>query len=304
MNKTYFNFHIHSHYSLLDGLSKPDSIVKRLKELELPGCSLTDHGNLFGSIKFLQKMTKANLKPIIGIEFYICDQDATVQDNTNRSLSHFLLYAKNNQGWKTLLKIVAEANKPEHYYYKPRLSIKQLSPFLDGSIIGICGHYGSTISHLILEDNKDITYGVKLAKRLQELFQGQFYLEGQLYDTKIIPETLTLTNMMREISKKSGVKFIPTNDAHYCKKEDAFDQRILLCRNLNQTLDQVQKSGSMSGFFQSSQFHIPGYDEMIQFGFSEAELEVTNELASEFEPYTNSLASSFVTSNSASLNPN
>jgi len=287
--KNYFNFHIHSHYSLLDGLSKPDNIVKRLQELGQSGSAITDHGNLFGSVKFLQKMTKANLKPIIGIEFYICDQDATVQDNTNRHLSHLLLYAKNNQGWKTLLKIVAEANKPEHYYYKPRLSVKQLAPLLDGNIIGICGHLGSTLSHLILDDNKDVTYGVKLAKRLQELFKGQFYLEGQLYDTNVIPESKILTDMMREISKKSGIKMIPTNDAHYCKPEDAFDQRILLCRNLNQTLDQVQKSGALSSFFQSNKFYIPSYDEMLGFGFTEEELDNTNQLASEFEPYTNIL---------------
>ena len=98
-------------------------------------------------------MKSRGIKPILGCELYICDQDASLQSKENRSLSHLLVLAKNYDGWQSLIKIVSESNKPEHYYHKPRLDLNRLGEMLDGNLIGICGHLGSTLANKIVEND-------------------------------------------------------------------------------------------------------------------------------------------------------
>ena len=95
-------------YSLLDGLSKPEQIADRCEEIGVKSCALTDHGNIAGAIKFYGAMKKRGIKPILGCELYICDDDATIKNKENRTLSHFLILAKNYDGWRNLIRIVSE----------------------------------------------------------------------------------------------------------------------------------------------------------------------------------------------------
>ena len=159
---SYIPLHVHSHYSLLDGLSKPVQIANRCKEIGTTSCALTDHGNIAGAIKFHTEMRKNNIKPILGCELYICDNDASIKDVSNKNLSHLVVLAKNYNGWKTLIKIVSESNKPDFYYYKPRLDLDRLSQLLDGNIIGFAGHLGSVISDKILDQNNNIITDLSL----------------------------------------------------------------------------------------------------------------------------------------------
>jgi DNA polymerase-3 subunit alpha len=124
--KKYTPLHLHTHYSLLDGLSKPEDVAKRCAKLGVSSCAVTDHGSISGCVKFFQTMKQNKIKPILGVELYISDKDSHVQSKENRKLSHMLLLAKNLKGWKNLIDIVSESNKPENYYYKPRLDIKKL----------------------------------------------------------------------------------------------------------------------------------------------------------------------------------
>lgn len=259
-------------FSLLDGLSKPQQIAKRCQEIGAKACALTDHGNIAGAVKFYSAMRTAGIKPILGCELYICQQDAAVKDKTNKDLSHFIVLAKNYNGWKTLIRIVSESNKPEYYYHKPRLDLDRLLSINDGNLIAITGHLGSTLADIILGDDhqlKDnwLQLGIDHVNKLQSGFKHVF-LEAQLMDAENLPVQKILTNAIREIALKTKLKVIATPDAHYCYKEDAVDQRILLCNNIKTTLPEISRKISnnedvpMGCFFLSDNYHILSKEEM------------------------------------------
>jgi DNA polymerase-3 subunit alpha len=254
----------------LDGLSKQDKIASRCSELDIKSCALTDHGNISGIVQFYQKMKNKKIKPILGCELYICKEDPSIQNKNNSELSHFLVLAKNLQGWKTLIKIVSESNKPEYFYHKPRLSLNKLADFLDGNLIGICGHLGSTLADVILSDqNNSINNGLSFIDNMKDIFgQDNFYLETQLFDKDLLKEQSYLTECIRRLSSLSKTKAVCTPDAHYVNKEDAIDQRILLCNNLKTTLSDINtkllndQKVPMECFFKSENYHILSPQEM------------------------------------------
>lgn len=267
----YIPLHCHSMFSLLDGLSKPEQMAQRCKEIEASACALTDHGNIAGAIKFYTAMKNAGIKPILGCELYICKNDPSIREKDNRELSHFLILAKNYKGWKDLIKIVSESNKPENYYHKPRLDLKTLSQLDSGNTIVITGHLGSTLADEILDgyslkpDWKQL--GINHVNYLKENF-AHVFLEAQLIDKDNLTVQVELTNAIRTIAKETSTKVICTPDAHYCKKEDAIDQRILLCNNLKTTFPEISRKLSndqevpMGCFFTSDNYHIPSQEEM------------------------------------------
>ena len=273
----------------MDGLSKVSQITKRLDVIGTDCCALTDHGNLGGHIAFLNGMLKAGKKPILGCELYVSSLDAKIKDETNRSLSHLLVYAKNTDGWRELIQLTSQANRLENFYYRPRLSLKQLASFASPNLMWVSGHLGSTIASALIEDDKitDLKHATTMAEWMRDIFgESNFYLEAQLISKDAVPLMKPLTDAVREISKKTGIPVVATPDAHYANREDAVDQRILLCRNLgSKTLDDARKSNIMSCFFNSDSFHIPSYDEMIEAGHTEEELENTNLFAASIEDY-------------------
>ena len=274
---------VKTHFSLLDGLSKPEQIAKRIVELGLEGCALTDHSSISGTIKFIQEMKKVDKKPIIGCELYVSSLPANIKDNElNRALSHLLVLARNDSGYKQLVKLISYANHPDHFYYKPRLSLEQYSEFQNGDLVFISGHLGSNISKAIEEDKADYT-----VSRMIELFgKDNFFLETQLIFRDDIPQVIELTDKVRQLGIKHNIKIVATPDAHFCSKIDSFDHKILLCRNLGKTLEQVQASGTLSGFFSSDNFHIPETQELLDCGHSQEELENTNYVALLCSEYT------------------
>lgn len=281
----YAPLHLHSDASLLDGLSKTKDIAKRIAEIDSDGCALTDHGSISNSISFLQQMEKAGKKPVLGIELYISEDSASVKTDENRKALHLCILAKNTAGWKKILKIVEASNHIDNYYYKPRLSLEQLSEYLDGNIIGFSGHLGSNVSDSIQKYGKES--GVKTAKYLESIFgKGNFFLEVQLMDREHSPEQVSLTKTIREISKETNIPIIATPDAHYCRKEDAPLQRVLLCSNMGVNMKEAMKPDfQLRGFFISDCFHIPTYDEMISYGHTVEELENTNKILDSIEKY-------------------
>jgi len=289
----YIPLHCHSMFSLLDGLSKPEQMAERCKEIGASACALTDHGNIAGTIKFYTAMKKAGIKPILGCELYICKSDPSLREKENRELSHFLILAKNYTGWKDLIRIVSESNKPDNYYHKPRLDLKTLSKLDNGNTIVITGHLGSTLADEILDeyqlkpDWKNL--GIKHVEYLKNNF-AHVFLEAQLIDKENLSIQIELSNAIREIGKATNTKVICTPDAHYCKKEDAVDQRILLCNNLKTTFPEISRKLSngqdvpMGCFFTSDNYHIPSQEEMRALHTQE-EIENTNFVASLIEEY-------------------
>jgi DNA polymerase-3 subunit alpha len=265
--KNYIPLHVHSHYSLLDGLSKPTQIADRCKSIGAASCALTDHGNIAGAVRFHATMTKAGIKPILGCELYISADDATDKSPENKKLSHLVVLAKNYNGWKNLIKIVSESNKPENFYYKPRLSLEKLGSLLTGDIIGFAGHLGSVLASHIVQDDKIVpdweSEGLRAINKLKDIFgKDNFFVEAQLMDTEHTPIQTELTGCLRDLAKKTNTKIICTPDAHYANKDDAIDQRVLLCNNLKTTfLDLNSKllnneSFGMDTFFKSDNYHI------------------------------------------------
>ena len=289
----YIPLHCHSMFSLLDGLSKPEQMAERCKEIAASACALTDHGNIAGAIKFYTAMKKAGIKPILGCELYICKSNPALREKENRELSHFLILAKNYDGWKDLIRIVSESNKPENYYHKPRLDLETLSKLDNGNTIVITGHLGSTLADEILDGYKLKpdwkTLGINHVEYLKNKF-AHVFLEAQLIDKDNLSIQEDLTNAIREIGRVTNTKVICTPDAHYCKKEDAVDQRILLCNNLKTTFPEISRKLSngqdvpMGCFFTSDNYHIPSQEEMRALHTQE-ELENTNFVANLIEEY-------------------
>jgi DNA polymerase-3 subunit alpha len=280
-------------FSLLDGLSQPQQIAKRCQEIGATACALTDHGNIAGTVKFYSAMKSAKIKPILGCELYICNKDVRIQEKENKELSHFIVLAKNYAGWKTLIRIVSESNKPENYYHKPRLDLDTLFSLNDDNLIAITGHLGSTLADVIMENNNIesdwLSLGIEHVNKLKNSFTHLF-LEAQLMDSDNLSIQKELTNCIREIGKATNTKVICTPDAHYCYKSDAIDQRILLCNNLKMTFPEISRKISngedvpMGCFFTSDNYHILSQEEMQSLHTKE-EIENTNFVANLVEEY-------------------
>ncbi len=294
--KSYIPLHCHSHYSLLDGLSKPSQIAKRCLEIGANACALTDHGNIAGAVKFYTELKKNNIKPILGCELYICEQDPSMQIKENKSLSHMLVLAKNYKGWLNLIKLVSESNRPDYYYHKPRLDLNKLTSFIDGNMICITGHLGSNLATRLVENDNIVSdyanIGCGYVDYLKDIFGSEnVFLESQLMDKDNLPIQSHLSGAIKEIAYKSKVKVICTPDAHYANRADADDQRILLCNNIKTTLPEIasklanNEDAPMSCFFTSNNYHILSQEEISSL-HSEEEIENTNLVASMCEEYS------------------
>lgn len=291
----YIPLHCHSMFSLLDGLSKPDQIAQRCVQIGAKACAITDHGNIAGAIKFYLSMKKAGIKPILGCELYICDQHPSIQTKENKNLSHFIVLAKNYNGWKELIKIVSASNRPEYYYHKPRIDFSTIKTLIKNNLIAITGHLGSTLADKILEQyelrSDWLNIGIEHINTLKDIFgENSVFLEAQLIDAENLPVQKTLTEAIRELGQTTNTRVICTPDAHYCTKTDAIDQRILLCNNLKTTFSDINfklsnnENVPMSCFFLSDNYHIPSQEEMSAI-HTQSEIENTNYVADLIEDY-------------------
>jgi DNA polymerase-3 subunit alpha len=282
-------------YSLLDGLSKSSKIAERCVEIGASACALTDHGNIAGSVKFFKEMKSVGVKPILGCELYLCDQNVEIKDKSNKELTHFIVLAKNLKGWQNLIRLVSESNRPDFYYHKPRLTLEALAEFCDGNMLGMCGHLGSLLADQIVDNNqinpdwKNI--GVEKIGKLKDIFGAEnFILEAQLMDCDNTPIQKQLTDVVRALGKYTNTTVVCTPDAHYVRKEDASDQRILLCNNLKTTMPEISRKINnndplpMGCFFTSDNFHILSQEEMSSL-HTEEEIENTNIVADMCEEY-------------------
>ena len=294
----YFPLHVHSHYSLLDGLSKPEDIASRCEEIGSEGSAITDHGSISGHIQFLQKMKKAGKKPILGCEFYVSNEDSSIRKESNRKLSHLCVLAKNDEGWRDLVQMVSLANTKEMFYHKPRLDLQRIGEFASrGNLIAFSGHIGSSLSNVLFTEDGELSStwrqeGVRLVKWFQDTFgKDNFFIEVQRMDHKHLPKQDIIAECNRQIGKDTGIPLLAVPDAHYARKEDAEDQRVLLCSNMRVTIQQASKPEfGLSGFFRSRQYHIPSFEEMQQWHTAE-ELDNTLLLASRVEDYQQILKS-------------
>lgn len=221
------HLHTHSQYSLLDGLPKIPELLDYVKELGMDSVALTDHGVLYGAVEFFKEAKSRGIKPIIGCEVYVAfESRLQKRPNIDSKSYHMILLVKNEIGYKNLVQLVTKAHL-EGYYYKPRIDEELLEQHAEG-LIGTSACLNGKIPKLLLSHK--IEDAENLAKKYERLFgKESFYLELQHH--KNIPEQQTLNKKLIELSKKTGIPLIATNDIHYLRPEDADAQDILMLIN-------------------------------------------------------------------------
>ena len=221
------HLHVHSHYSLLDGLPKIDELLDYVQKLGMDSVALTDHGALYGVVEFYKKAVERGIKPIIGAEVYLAfEKMIQERPNIDDKRYHLLLLVKNDQGYKNLVKLLTKAHL-EGFYYKPRIDEELLAKYSQG-LIALSACLAGKIPKMILAKKMD--EAEKTARIYQEIFgKDNFYLEIQhhpnSHDQKVANKGLI------SISKKLGIPLVATNDIHYLKPEDAEAQDILMLIN-------------------------------------------------------------------------
>jgi DNA polymerase-3 subunit alpha len=253
-DKPFVHLHVHTEYSLLDGLSKIDKLVARAKELNMPALAITDHGTMFGVINFFRACKAAEIKPIIGLEAYVARRSRHDRDpKLDKRPYHLLLLAQNQTGYKNLLKL-ASAAQIEGYYYRPRIDREILAQHSEG-LIATSGCLAAQIPTLIQEGKDDDAK--ELIGWYQDVFgKENFYLELQQHD---IPELATLNKWLIEYEKSNhtNVPLVATNDVHYVLDTDYDPHDTLLCIQtgaLKTDTDRLRMS--------DPSYHVTSQDEM------------------------------------------
>ncbi len=251
----FVHLHVHSEFSLLDGLGKLDHLIERAKSFGMDSLALTDHGAMYGSFKFYLKAKAAGIKPILGVETYVAkrsrfDKEAKIDTDPY----HLILLAKNEIGYRNLMKLVTHAHL-EGYYYRPRIDWEVLEKHHEG-LICLSACLQGQVPQLLLkgEDGE----AEKIAKKYSTLFgPNHYYLELQRHPK--IDDCDRVNEKLVALSKKLGLPLVATNDIHYVDPADAEAQEILLCVQTQHTM--VEKIRPLS-MIASPDFYMRSPEEM------------------------------------------
>ena len=262
----FVHLHVHTQYSLLDGACKLKNLVNVAHDFKMPALAITDHGNMFGAIEFYCLARDKGIKPIVGVELYIAP--ASRFEKSARGISetayHILLLAKDEDGYRNLIKLVS-IGYLEGFYYRPRIDKEVLSQHSKG-LIGLSACLKGEIASSILKGKKD--YAREVAGQLQEIFgRDNFYFELQ---DNFIAQQKKVTRELLILSKELSIPVVATNDVHYLRKEDAMSHEALLCLQTQTTLDDENRFK-----FQTEEFYLKSPEEMAKL-FSDIPQAISN----------------------------
>lgn len=232
----FVHLHVHTQYSLLDGAADISGLLQTVKRLEMPGVAITDHGVMYGCLKFYQQAHQLGIKPILGCEIYLAPRKYTdklpkVDDNP----SHLVLLAENNQGYRNLVKLVSAAHL-EGFYYKPRIDVELLARHAQG-VIGLSACMSGEIPRLLLKDQYQAAKE-RVTLYQQILGQNNFFLELQFQQ---LEGQRHLNRQLARLASECGAPIVATNDVHYLSKEDAQVHDVLLCIQTGKTIDEPNR---------------------------------------------------------------
>ena len=232
----FVHLHVHTQYSLLDGACRIKPLIARAAELGMPAVAMTDHGNMFGAIEFYQAATKSNIKPIIGVEAYLTVHgDLREKTPQNKQTSHLLLLAKDDVGYRNLLKIVSTGYL-DGFYYHPRVDKAYLSEHADGLICCSACLKGEVAWNL-MHDNYNAA--LQSADEFHQIFgKGNFYLEMMNHG---IPVQDKVNEQILKISRELDIPVVATNDVHYLEQQQSSAHDALLCIQTQTTLDDPRR---------------------------------------------------------------
>ena len=219
----FVHLHIHSEFSLLDGANRIKDLPVRAKELGMDAIAITDHGVMYGAIDFYKACKKEGVKPIIGCEVYVAPRSRhNKEPNIDNKYNHLILLAKDNQGYKNLSKLVS-IGFTEGYYYKPRIDLEVLEQYHEG-LICLSACLAGSVNQALL--NGQTEKAEEIALWHKRVFGEDYYIEIQ---NNGIPEQVLANQKLVQLARKLDIPLVATNDAHYLKKEDAYNHEILLC---------------------------------------------------------------------------
>jgi DNA polymerase-3 subunit alpha len=252
----FVHLHLHTDYSLLDGACDVEQLCDRVQKLGMPAVAMTDHGNIFGAVHFVNAAKKHGVKPIVGCELYICKKDDHNIERTppdGDTYNHLLVLAQNEEGYRNLVKITSEASL-HGFYYKPRVSKKFLAEHSRG-LIGLSGCLKGEVAERLMEGNYDTARAA--ATTFSDIFgKENFFLEiqdqGLAMEHKIHPGLF-------QLEKDLGLPLVATNDSHYLCEDDAHAQDVMLCIQTGKSIHDAQRMK-----FDGTQFFVKNHDEMYR----------------------------------------
>ena len=268
--KDFCHLHVHTEYSLLDGFSRLDWLIPRIKELGMSSCAITDHGSMFGVVDFYKKCKKNGIKPIIGCEVYVAPRSMSEKDPMiDKYSSHLILLAENNDGYKNLIKIVSDSYT-EGFYYKPRTDKEQLRKYSDG-IICLSACLNGEIPKALMA--RDYELAKKLSIEYREIFgKDNFFLE--LQDHNLFEDKEVNAGLLK-LSKELDIPLVATNDSHYVRREDSENHDILLCIQMQKIVDDPTRMK-----FPNDEFYLKSRAEMEElFSFAPESIDNTLKIA-------------------------
>ncbi|MFA6324834.1 MAG: DNA polymerase III subunit alpha [Candidatus Paceibacterota bacterium] len=237
MSSKFVHLHTHSHYSLLDGLSKTENLIALAKKYKMSSLAITDHGNMYGTIEFYKLAKKEGIKPIIGVEAYISNRSRLDKEpGIDNKRYHLTLLAKNLEGYKNLIHLVTISNL-EGYYYKPRMDKEILRKYSNG-IICLSGCPGGELSRALA--NKDEEKAESIIKEYQEIFGKENYFLEIMKHTSM-EGSEDMRNGLIKMSKKFNIPLVATVDSHYPCEEDNKAHETLLAIQTNSDIKDENK---------------------------------------------------------------
>jgi DNA polymerase-3 subunit alpha len=252
----FVHLHLHTDYSMLDGACDVEKLCHRVKELGMPAVAMTDHGNIFGAVHFVNAAKTSGVKPIIGCELYICKKDDHRIERTppdGDTYNHLLVLAENEEGYRNLAAITSEASL-HGFYYKPRVSKKFLAEHSKG-LIGLSGCLKGEVAELLMQDKYDAARNA--AAMYADMFgKDNFFLEIQ--DQGLEQEHRIHPGLFR-LEKDLAIPLVATNDSHYLCEDDAHAQDVMLCI---QTGKSIQDTNRLK--FQGTDFFVKNHEEMYR----------------------------------------
>lgn len=249
----FVHLHVHSEYSLLDGLSSVDELVSEAKRLGMSAMALTDHGAMYGAIDFYLAAKAASLKPILGVETYVAPRGMADREAKDRQYHHLILLAKNEEGYGNLLQLVTRANL-DGFFYKPRVDHELLARHHQG-LIALSACYSGEPARAIL--NGDPSAAREAAAWYRDVFgRDDYYLEVQDHSND---DDRKVNQGLIPIARDLGIPLVATNDLHYARQEQAAAQDTLLCIQTNATIDDPARMR-----MQPAEFYLKSPQQMAQ----------------------------------------